>query len=387
MERENAVIVAIGRSAITKGRKGSFAHTHPVDFAAQVLRGTLDQIPQLNDADIDDVIVGCAMPYHEQADNVARLIAQRAGLPDRVPGQTVNRFCSSGLQAIASCANAIMSGEADIMVAGGVEAMSLLPIGTDPKYHNEWLNEHIPGTYMSMGLTAENVGGMYHITREQMDAFAADSHHKAAAAQTSGFFEDQIIPVTVTDDDGTQRQVTQDEGIRPDCTPESLGALKPCFKADGAVTAATSSQVSDGAGFTVLMSERKARQLGIIPIARFLGFAVEGVPSHLMGLGPIGAVKKVMDRTGFTVDDMDVIELNEAFAAQALPCIQELHLPTERVNPEGGAIALGHPLGATGVILTCKAISHLRRTGGRYGLITMCIGGGMGAAAIIKLCR
>ncbi|MGN0968956.1 MAG: thiolase family protein [Oscillospiraceae bacterium] len=384
-KKREAVILACGRAPVGRGRKGSFRDTHPIEYAAQTLKGVLAKIPQVDPAEIEDVIVGCAMPYLQQGDNVARLICQRAEIPETTAAYTINRFCSSGLQAIGSCANAILAGQNELMVAGGVEAMSLLPMGSDPIYHDQWLEQNVPGAYMAMGLTAENVADLYGITTEEMNAFAVESHRKAALAQDNGWFDDQIIPIRIKNEAGEEVVVDKDEGIRRGTSMESLAELKPCFKPDGKVTAATSSQVSDSAAFVVLASREKAEQLGVKPIAVFRGFAVAGVASELMGTGPIAAVPKVMKKAGLTVADMDVIEINEAFAAQAIPCIRELKMPVEKVNPQGGAIALGHPLGATGCILTCKALSQLKRTGGRYALVTMCIGGGMGAAGIFEL--
>lgn len=385
-EKKEAIILACGRAPVGRGRKGSFRDTHPIEYAAQTLKGVLAKIPQVNPVEIEDVIIGCAMPYLQQGDNVARLICQRAEIPETTAAYTINRFCSSGLQAIGSCANAILAGQNELMVAGGVEAMSLLPMGSDPIYHDPWLEQNVPGAYMPMGLTAENVADLYGITTEEMNAFAVESHKKAAFAQDNGWFDDQIIPIRIKNETGEEVIVDKDEGIRRGTSMESLAELKPCFKPDGKVTAATSSQISDSAAFVVMASREKAEQLGVKPIAIFRGFAVAGVASELMGTGPIAAVPKVMKKAGLTVDDMDVIEINEAFAAQAIPCIRELRMPVEKVNPQGGAIALGHPLGATGCILTCKALSQLKRIGGKYALVTMCIGGGMGAAGIFENC-
>lgn len=380
----DAVVVAYGRTPLARAFKGAFVKMHPVEYAAQALAGVLRRVPNLDAALIEDVIVGCAVPERVTGFNVGRLIAQRAGLPDTVPGQTVNRFCSSGLQAIAIAANAIMAGQMDVVVAGGVERMTDMIMGQPQEYQDVRLTEQIPGTYLSMGMTAENVAARCGITRPEMEAMAVDSHRKAAAAQAADKFKDEIIPITVESGNGPI-VVSADEGVRAGTTMESLAALKPCFKEDGVVTAATSSQMTDGAGFVVLMSREKAQALGIAPVARFLGFAVSGVAAEVMGLGPIEAVPKVMKQIGMTVNDMDVIELNEAFAAQALACIRELKLPVEKVNPNGGAMALGHPMGATGAVLTCKALSELKRTGGKHALITMCIGGGMGAAGVFKM--
>ena len=383
--QQDAVIVACGRSPIGKARKGSFAFTHPVDLAGETMKGLLQRVPQLPPEEIDDILVGCAMTSGVQGNNLGRLIAIRAGLPDCVPGTTINRFCSSGLQAIAFGANEIMAGQADVVVAGGVESMSLVPMGkSGPENQNKWLLEHRPGAYLPMGLTAENVAEKYGITRQEMDQMAVESHTKAFQAQKSGAFDREIIPISITTENGDQITVTKDEGIRENPTLEAMGNLKPCFKEDGVVTAATSSQTSDGAAFVVIMSQKKAESLKVKPLARLISFAVAGIPCELMGIGPIHAVPKVLKQSGLTLTDMDVIELNEAFAAQAIPCIRELKLDPSKVNPRGGALALGHPMGATGAILTAKALSYLTDNGGHYALITMCIGGGMGAAGIIE---
>lgn len=379
-----AVIVAYGRSPITRGVKGSFKDEHPVDFAAQVLSGVLAKVPNLDTKLIDDVIVGCAKPESVQGSNMAKVILQRAGLPAEVPAQTINRFCSSGLQSISIAANSIMCGQADIIVAGGVETMSKIPMASEESTRNNYLVENKPATYMPMGVTAENVAEMYNISREEMDAFATESHRKAAKAQEDGKFDKQIIPVTIIDEQGEEKVISKDEGIRKGTSIETLSTLKTIFRENGRVTAGTSSQISDGASFVVIMSREKAEELSIKPIARYVSYAVAGVEAHIMGIGPIKAVPKAMKIAGLTIDDMDVIELNEAFAAQALPCIRELGMNTEKINPYGGAIALGHPLGATGSILTCKALSYLEEIKGKYALITMCIGGGMGAAGILE---
>lgn len=380
----DAVVVAYGRTPLARANKGSFANLHPVEFGGQCLAGVLDRLPGLDRSLIDDVVVGCAMPEKKCFWNIGRLVAQRAGLPDSVTGVTVNRFCSSGLQAIDFAANAIKVGEMDIVCAGGVEYMTGMDMNPDVQYADEKLVEMKPDTYISMGMTAENVAAQYNISRVEMEQEAVESHAKAAAAQAAGKFKDEIIPIHA-EIDGKDVLVTEDEGIRPGTNLESLAKLKPCFKEDGRVTAAISSQMTDGAGFVVLMARETAEKLGYTPIARFASFAVGGVPAGVMGLGPIKAVPKVMARTGLTVDDMDVIELNEAFASQMMACIRDLHLPKEKVNPNGGAMALGHPLGATGGVLSCKVLSELKRTGGKYGLVTMCIGGGQGAAGIYEM--
>lgn len=383
-ELKEAVVVAYGRTAYAKARKGSFANFHPIEYGAQALNGVIARVPGLRPEEIDDVIVGCAMPYGVQGANMARLIVQRAGLPDTVTAQTVNRYCSSGLQTIATAANAIRCGEEDIIIAGGVESMSQVPMLIGIEDADPWLMEHRPEVYLPMGMTAELVAERWNVSRADMDAMAAESHRRAIHAWEEGWFDDQIIPVTVPGPDG-DIVVTKDEGMRADCTAESLGALKPCFKEDGVVTAATSSQMTDGAGFVVLMSAETAAKKGLKPIARLLGYSTGGVPAEVMGVGPMMAVPKVLKKTGLTMDDIDVVELNEAFASQALACIRELGMDPAKVNPWGGAMALGHPLGATGGMLTCKVLSYLKRTGGRCGMVTMCIGGGMGAAGVFEL--
>lgn len=383
---EDALIVAYGRSAVGKsGKKGVFRDTHPVDFGAEVLKGVLARVPELKAEDIDDVILGNAFPEGSQGENIGRLVALRAELPDSVPGLTINRWCSSGLNAISLAANNIRVGEADVIVAGGLEHMSAIPFFSTVRDRNEWLKENKPGAYMPMGLTAENVAEKYGVTREMEDEFSLASHQKAAAAIDAGKFDDEIIPLKGKDVDGNEITVTEDQGVRRNSTMEGLAGLKPVFKEDGVVTAGNASQTSDGCSFVVLMSRKKVEELGIKPIAKFVGFSVAGVDPDIMGIGPVKAVPKVMEKTGLSIDDMDVIELNEAFASQSLAVISELNLPKEKLNPNGGAIALGHPLGATGAILTCKAISELKRTGGKYGLITMCIGLGMGGAGIIEM--
>lgn len=380
----DAVIVAYGRSALARANKGSFVHTHPVEYAAQTLKGTIAQLERFDPAWIEDLVIGCSSPEGYTGFDIARLIAQRAGFPDSVPGQTLTRFCSSGLQSIETAANAIKAGEMDVVVAGGVERMTGMFMGLPEEYQDQELLKYKPHTYISMGMTAENVAEMYHVSREEMEAMAVESHRKADEANRAGKFKDEIIPVTVQTEDG-EKVVAVDEGIRPGTSLEGLAKLKPCFKEDGQVTAATSSQMTDGAAFVVLMARETAEKLGYKPVARFVSFAVSGVPAEIMGIGPTVAVPKVMKKTGLSVKDMDVIELNEAFASQAIACIRELGLPTERVNPNGGAMALGHPLGATGSVLTCKILSELKRTKGKYGLVTMCIGAGMGAAGILEM--
>ena len=375
-----AVIIAYGRSGCSRARKGPLAQMNPIDYAAQTLNGVLAKIPQLDPAEIGDVICGCAFALRELNMNAGRLIVNRAGLPDSIPGRTVNRFCSSGLQTIADAANAIIAGQEDVVVAGGVESMSRCFGPEPPENWNPWLTENYEGAYISMGETAERVAEKYEISREEMEAMAVESHAKAAKAKGAGLLDPSIVPITLPD--GTV--FAEDDGIRPGTSMESLAGLKPCFRPEGRVTAATSSQTTDAAAFVVLASEEKAKELGVTPIAELKGFAVAGCDGTLMGLGPIYAVPKLMKRIGMTTEQMDVIEINEAFASQSLACIRELGLDMEKVNPYGGAMALGHPLGATGSILVGKAIDYLNANGGKYGLITMCIGGGMGAAAVIE---
>ena len=381
---KDAVVVALGRTAYCKARKGSFANVHPVEYGAQALLGVLSRVPGLRPEDIGDIMMGCAMPFGVQGANMARLLVQRAGLPDSVTAQTINRYCSSGLQTIATAANAIRCGEEDVIVAGGVESMSMVPMLIGTEDADPWLLEHRPEVYTTMGITAENVAQRWDISRADMDAMAAESHRRAAQAWAEGRFDSQIVPVTVPGPDGAPVTVTRDEGIRPGTTVEKLAELKPCFREDGSVTAATSSQMTDGAGFLVLMSAEKAQAMGLKPLARFVAYATGGVPAEVMGVGPLEAVPKVLAKTGLTMADMDVVELNEAFASQALACIWTLGMDPAKVNPWGGAMALGHPLGATGAMLACKALSYLEQTGGRYGMVTMCIGGGMGAAGIFE---
>ncbi len=384
MQHRDAVIVAFGRTACAKARKGSFRDIHPVDFGAQALSGLVDRVPGLSRAEIDDFIVGCAMPYGVQGWNISRLILQRAGFPDSVTSQTVNRFCSSGLQTIAQASSAIRCGEASVVVAGGVESMSLVSMEPDPGTFEPWLARNRPEAYMNMGLTAENVAKTYAVSREDMDRLALESHRKAAEAWNRGFFDEQILPVLRSEEDGSTRAVLRDEGIRSDSTLEGLAALVPCFKEGGKVTAGNSSQMTDGAAFLVLMDSETAGKKGLRPLARLVGYVTAGVPAELMGIGPVEAVPKVLKRTRLALEDITVIELNEAFAAQVLACERSLGMDPEKVNPWGGAIAMGHPLGASGAVLTCKALAYLEKTGGRYGLVTMCVGGGMGAAGIFE---
>ena len=379
----DCVIVGYGRSAIAKAGKGSLAAVHPVDFGAEALLGVLDRVPALDRSTIDDVIVGCALPEATMGLNPARNIVLRAGLPHEVAAHTVNRFCSSGLQAIAEATAMIRAGMADVVVAGGVEHMSTPVLSDTAEFRDPWLEEHT-AAYLPMGITGENVAKQYGITRTELDELAVQSNARAAAAREAGWFARQIVPVTGRTPDGQEFAFEVDEGIRPGTNLESLAGLKPVFAEDGLLSAATSSQRSDGAAFVVLMSAEKADALGLRPLARLRGFAVAGVDPAFMGIGPVAAVPKVLAQTGLVVEDLDVIELNEAFASQALAVVRDLGLDPERVNPNGGALAMGHPLGATGAILTVKLLDELERRGQQTGLVTMCVGGGMGAAGVFE---
>lgn len=375
----SAVLVASRRSAVGKAPRGALRTTLPDEIAAQVLRATLEEARVPFEL-VEDVLVGCAMPEGEQGMNVGRNIVLHAGLPDSVPGATVNRYCSSGLQTIAMVAERIQVGAIDIGVAGGVESMSAVPMGGYTTKLNPDIVAARPEIYMNMGLTAENVARRFEISRADQDAFALESHRRALRAQAEGHFKSEIVPVRTAE--GALFAI--DEGPREDTSLDALSALRPVFAAQGTVTAGNSSQTSDGAAFTVLMSEEKAKELGLAPIARYVGFAVAGVAPEVMGIGPVEAIPKVLAKTGLALAQMDSIELNEAFAAQALAVIRKLSLDPEKINPTGGAIALGHPLGCTGAKLTSTLLATLSRTGGRYGLVSMCIGGGMGAAGIFE---
>lgn len=388
---EEALIVAAARTAVGKAKRGALASTRPDEMMAAVIRELMERVEPLEPEQVDDVIVGCAMPEGEQGLNVGRLAALRAGLPVDVPGQTVNRFCSSGLQTIVDGAMAIKAGLADVVIAGGTESMSMVPMIGNKFSPNPHFAAQQPEVYMGMGLTAERVAEMYDVSREDQDAFGLRSHELAGAAIQGGHFEGQIVPLEVEKVESNGRETTSetylfqvDEGVRHDTNLEALSKLKPVFRKGGTVTAGNSSQMSDGAAGVVLMSESKAAQLGLDPMARFVSYGVGGVPPEIMGIGPVKAVPKALQRAGLSIDEMDLIELNEAFAAQALAVIRQLELDLERLNVNGGAIALGHPLGCTGAKLTTQLLYELRRRGGRYGLVTMCIGGGMGAAGVFE---
>jgi acetyl-CoA acyltransferase len=389
---KEAVIVSIARTAVGKAPRGVLRSTRPDDMAAVVIREALQRAPALDPTEVEDAILGCAMPEAEQGFNVARVAALRAGLPVTTSAMTVNRFCSSGLQAIALAAERILAGFAEVVIAGGTETMSLIPMGGYHFSPNPYLMEHYPDSYLSMGLTAENLAAKYHITREEQDRFALRSHQRAVAAIDQGKFREEIVPLEVVDvslNGGTKPQTRKirfetDEGPRRDTTLEALAKLKPAFHAHGTVTAGNASQMSDGAAAAVVMSLERAKASGLAPRARFVSYATAGCPPEEMGLGPVLAIPKALKLAGRKLADLDVIELNEAFAAQALAVIKLAELDGDRINVNGGAIALGHPLGCTGAKLTATLLGELQRRKARYGMITMCVGGGMGAAGIFE---
>ena len=389
---KEAFIISAARTPVGKAPNGKIRTVRPDDLAALAIQAALARVPGLPADQIEDLILGCAMPEGAQGMNLARIAGQRAGLPDSVPGVTVNRFCASGLEAIAMAAQRILSGMADVIIAGGAESMSQVPMGGFKMSPNPCLVDQMPDAYLAMGLTAENVAGQFHVSREDADAFAFESHQKALAAIDAGRFREECVSVPVREvnlDDRSKRQVTEfvfdtDEGPRRDTSLERLAALKPAFNPKGSVTAGNASQRSDGAAAVIVMSGEKVKELGLKPLARFVTYAVGGVAPGIMGIGPVAAIPKALLRAGLKIEDLDLIELNEAFACQALAVIRETHLPRERVNVNGGAIALGHPLGATGAKLTVSILQELKRRQGRYGLVTMCVGGGMGGAGIFE---
>jgi acetyl-CoA acyltransferase len=381
--RREAVIVASVRTAVGKAPKGTLRQTRPDDMAGAAIKAALLRVPALRPEMVEDVILGCAMPEAEQGMNVARQAAFLAGIPCTAAAMTVNRFCASGLQAIALAARAIEAGEADVVVAGGTETMSLIPMGGHKLSPNPTLIDTYPDTYLGMGITAENLARKYGIDREASDRFALESHRKAVAAIDAGRFKDEIVPLTVTQD-GKTLIFDTDEGPRRDTDLAALAKLKSAFAADGIVTAGNASQMSDGAAATVLVSAEKAKELGLRPIARLLTYAVAGVPPEIMGIGPVEAIPRALRQAGLTLADIDLVELNEAFACQSLAVIKETGLDPARVNVNGGAVALGHPLGCTGAKLTAQILHEMARRGSRYGLVTMCVGGGMGAAGIFE---
>lgn len=386
----DAVLVSAVRTAVGKAPKGALRNVRPDDLAATAMEGALARVPQLDRAEIEDVILGCAMPEAEQGMNVARIAALRAGLPVTSSAMTINRFCSSGLQSIALAAERIQCGGADVVLAGGAESMSMVPMGGNKIAPNPWLVDHAPGSYLTMGLTAERVARKYRISREQADEFALQSHTKAVAAIAAGRFREEIVPVTVANTKKGNKESARfqvDEGPRADTSLAALGALRPAFHAQGVVTAGGSSQMSDGAAIAVVMSADRAQTLGIRPIARFVAFATAGCAPEEMGIGPVLAIPKALKLAGLKLSDIGVIELNEAFAVQALAVIRLAELDPAIVNVNGGAIALGHPLGCTGAKLTATLAQEMLRRNVRYGLVTMCVGGGMGAAGIFESLR
>lgn len=388
-----AVIVSAVRTPVGRAPKGALSTMRPEDLAATALRGALDRVPALDRTEIDDVILGCAQPEGEQGWNIARWAILRAGWPVEIPGATVNRLCSSGLEAIAIAEQRIRAGGERVIVAGGVESMSLIPMGGIKPSPNPWMAEHYPAALLTMGLTAERVARHFRVSREDQDAFALHSHQKALAAQAAGRFGDELVPVMVTKSTqgkkpGTpqfeERKFSADEGPRAGSSLEALAKLKPAFHAQGTVTAGNSSQTSDGAAACVLMEMGRAQELGLQPVARLVAYATTGCLPEEMGMGPVKAVPKALKNAGLTLDDIGLIELNEAFAAQSLAVMRELGLDPERVNVNGGAIALGHPLGCTGAKLTATLLAEMKRRQVRYGLVTMCVGGGMGAAGVFE---
>jgi len=390
---QDAVIVSTVRTAVGKAPRGTLATARPDDLAATVIDAAFARVPQLDKREVDDVILGCAHPEAEQGMNVARIASLRAGLPVEVSAMTVNRFCASGLQAIAQAADRIRGGGASVVVAGGTESMSMIPMGGHKISANPWLVDNLPAAYLSMGLTAERVGERFHVSREDADAFALASHQKALKAIAEGRFVDEIVPVEWTQrtpKNGSAKPIEEkrsfqvDEGPRADTSAEALAKLKPAFHAKGTVTAGNSSQTSDGAAAAIVMSAERAAALGMKPVARFVAFATAGCAPDIMGIGPVHAVPKALKIAGLKLDDIGLVELNEAFAAQSLAVIRELGLDPEKVNVNGGAIALGHPLGCTGAKLTATLLHEMQRRKVRYGLVTMCVGGGMGAAGIFE---
>lgn len=387
-----AVIVSAVRTAVGKAPKGKLSSTRPDDMAAVAMRAALDRVPCLREEDLDDIFIGCAMPEAEQGMNVARVAAFRAGIPYTVPAMTLNRFCSSGLQSIAFAADRIASGSARCILAGGTESMSMIPMGGHKIAPNPVLIETNPDTYLSMGLTAENLADEFAIGRDEQDAFALESHRRAVAAIDSGRFNEEIVPLPVRDvviENGhrvaNDFKFEVDEGPRRDTSLDALAKLKPAFKLEGTVTAGNASQMSDGAAAVVVMSEERARAMKLQPLARFLAYATAGVAPEVMGIGPVEAIPKALKQAGLRLDDIDLIELNEAFAVQALAVIRKLGLNPSKVNVNGGAIALGHPLGCTGAKLTATLLHEMKRRKARYGMVTMCVGGGMGAAGIFEM--
>ncbi len=391
MANRDAVIVSAVRTPVGKAKRGGLSTVRPDEMAATVIQELLKRTPNLDPAQIDDVVMGCAFPEGEQGLNMARMIALRAGLPNSVPGETINRYCASGVQAIAHAAFAIQSGQMDVAIAGGAESMTMVPMTGYKFSPNPYFAQDLPQYYTTMGLTAENLALKYEISREDQDAFALRSNERASKAVAAGVFDPEMVPLSVrvvdyVDGKAEPREFTvqRDEGPRADTSLQALAQLKPAFKADGMVTAGNSSQMSDGAAAVAIMSAEKAASLGLQPLARFVSFAAGGVAPELMGIGPVVAIPKALKSAGITLQDVDLIELNEAFAAQSLAVIREIDMDEDKVNVNGGAIALGHPLGCTGAKLTTQLIYEMGRRHSKYGMVTMCVGGGMGAAAIFE---
>ncbi len=391
MANRDAVVVSAVRTPVGKAKRGGLATVRPDEMAATVIQALLRRTPSLDPAQIDDVIIGCAFPEGEQGLNMARMIALRAGLPNSVPGETINRYCASGVQAIAHAAYAIQAGQVEAAIAGGAESMTMVPMTGYKFSPNPYFAQDLPHYYTNMGLTAENVALKYEISREDQDEFALRSNERASKAVASGVFDPELTPVSVRVVDYLEGKpeprdfvVQRDEGPRADTSLQALAQLKPAFKVGGMVTAGNSSQMSDGAAAVVIMSAEKAASLGLKPLARFVSFAAGGVPPELMGIGPVAAIPKALKSAGISLQDVDLIELNEAFAAQSLAVIRETHMDKDKVNVNGGAIALGHPLGCTGAKLTTQLVYEMGRRHSKYGMVTMCVGGGMGAAAIFE---
>ncbi len=383
----DAVVVAAVRTPVTKARRGAFKDTRPDDLLMAAMKGLLERVPDLDPGVLDDVVIGTAFPEGEQGMNVARVAALGVGIPEHVPAMTINRFCSSGLQSLAQAAAAIEAGWIDAALTGGVESMTIIPMGGVKPTPHPGLMAEKPEIFTPMGITSENVAKRFGISREEQDAFALRSHQNAARAIEEGKFADEIVPVsTRVYKDGEWKEVVVeiDDGVRPDTTLEGLAKLRPAFATDGTTTAGNASQMSDGAAATLVMAREKAEALGLKPMARLVAYAVVGVPPEIMGIGPAKAIPAVLDKAGLSLDDIDLFEINEAFASQSVYCVRELGIDIDKVNVNGGAIALGHPLGCTGAKLTATLLHEMARRGSRYGIVSMCIGGGMGAAAIFE---
>ncbi len=388
MQTREVVIVSYARTAFTRAKRGQFKDTRPDTLAAEVIKAALERAPGLKAEEIEDILMGCAMPEAEQGMNVARVAGMLAGIPDTVPAATVNRFCSSGVQTISQAAERIMVGAIDVAIAGGTESMTMVPMGGNKVSANPQVMAQMPEVYISMGTTAENVAHRYEVTREQQDAFAFSSHQKASAAWESGFLAGEVIDVEtdiITELGKVEPlKVNRDDGPRADSTIEALAKLRPAFNTKGTVSAGNASPLTDGAAALVVMSKEKADELGLKPMGYYRGFQVAGVPPEIMGIGPVPAIRKLLAKHNLTIEDIDLFEINEAFAAQAVYCQRELGIPDEKLNIHGGAIALGHPLGVSGARLAGTLLRSLEKTGGRYGVVSMCIGGGMGAAALFE---